>query len=106
MWYKADPGGGGYVVCAPPPGREAPAAQPAPGTPEDAGLAPLILIPRKGQTEEQMLADRRDAQRFAAEKSGYDPVRSNAADPGVPRARQNYLQNLKAFLEGRGYSVK
>ena len=59
VWYKADPGGGGYVVCAPPPGREAPAAQPAPGTPEDAGLAPLILIPRKGQTEEQMLADRR-----------------------------------------------
>ena len=107
VWYKADPMGPGYVVCTSPAGRETPPAQPpAAGDPEDAGLIPLILFPRKGQTEEQMLADRREAQRHAAGKSGYDPARSNAADPGVPRARQNYLQNLKAFLEGRGYSVK
>lgn len=104
VWYTADPAGPGYVVAAPPPA--AAAARPAPGTPDDTGPEPLLLIPRNGQTEEKMLADRREAQRYAAGQSGYDPARSQSGDPGVPRARQNYLQNLKAFLEGRGYSVK
>lgn len=43
--------------------------------------------------------------RFAENRAGYDPARSDPNDPGTPRARQSYLRALKSYLEERGYSV-
>jgi hypothetical protein len=100
------------VVAAPPPGVAPPSgAAPPPGQapaghPDDAALDALAIIPRNGQNEEKMLADRREARAYAAGQSGYDPARADPADPGTARARQNYLRAMKSFLETRGYSVK
>jgi hypothetical protein len=66
----------------------------------------MVIIPRHGQSDDKILADRRDAQRYAAAQSRYDPARSDPADPGTPRARQSYLRAMKSYLENRGYSVK
>jgi hypothetical protein len=65
-----------------------------------------MIIPKEGQKEDKMVADRQQARRYAMDKSGYDPQRSDPSDPGTPRARQAYLKALKSYLEDRGYSVK
>jgi len=99
-YYTAATPGPGYVVAAPPPGL------PPAGKPEDAVLDTLAILPRNGQNEEKMIADRREAQAYAMGRSGYDPARADPADPGTPRARQSYLRAMKSFLEARGYSVQ
>ena len=120
-YYTAAPSGPGYVVAAPPPDQplvaqpppaQPPAAQPAPAPPQPApgsadalALDALVIFPKNGQSEEKMLQDRRDAMRFASAQTGYDPARSDPNDPGTPRARQDYLRSMKAYLEQRGYSV-
>jgi hypothetical protein len=121
VYYTALPSGPGYVVATPPPGavpppvqpsqpaqaaRPAPPAQPAPGSPDAMALDALAIFPEKGQDYAQTRADRLDAQRYAMDKSGYDPARSDPADPGTPRARQAYLNDLKAYLTAHGYSVQ
>jgi hypothetical protein len=103
VYYTAAPGG--YVVTAPPPGREN-LPGPQPGSPDAAALDALVIIPKQGQSEDRILADRREAQRYAAAQSRYDPARSDPTDPGTPRARQSYLRAMKSYLERRGYSVK
>jgi hypothetical protein len=65
-----------------------------------------VIIPRNGQTEAKILADRQAAQRFASNQAGYDPAHSDPADPGTPRARQSYLRAMKGYLENQGYTVK
>jgi hypothetical protein len=100
VYYTAAAPGPGYVVAAPPPG------QPPPGSPDAAALDALVIIPRNGQDEPRILADRQDAQRFASNQAGYDPARADPTDPGTPRARQRYLRVMKSYLEDRGYTVK
>ena len=103
---------GGYQVVEPPP--DAPPVGQPPAPPQAPPAAPrpdptldaLLIVPQDGQTEEQMKADRRDAQAFARQKSGYDPSDVNPDDPGIPRARQAYRRALRNYLEQRGYSVK
>ena len=102
--------GGGYQVVEPPP-EAPPVGQSQPQTPPpasrpDPNLDALLIVPQEGQSEERMQADRRDAQRFAQQKSGYDPANINPEDPGTPRARQAYRRALRNYLEQRGYSVK
>jgi hypothetical protein len=103
VYYTAVPSGQGYVVAAPPPGAATPA--PPPGSPDAAALEALVIIPRNGQKEAQILADRRDAQAFASRQARYDPAHSDPAAPGTPRARQAYLRAMKAYLESHGYTV-
>jgi hypothetical protein len=87
-----------------------PSSQPNSQPPGDASEATvpdaLVILPENGQTQAQILADRQAAQRYASSKAGYDPARSDPADPGTPRARQAYLRAMKSYLETRGYSVK
>jgi hypothetical protein len=113
--YYADAPSGGYVVVDPPPetGRQESGkpAQPKSETPDAghvdaAALDALLIIPKKGQSEEQMVTDRKEAQLYALDKSGYDPTHSDPSDPGTPRARQAYLRAMRSYLEERGYSVK
>ena len=108
------------MVAEPPAGAEtnrqaAPAPQsPAPAAPAPSGTASpnnapadaLLIIPKEGQNEQKMQADRQNAQRYAAEESGFDPAHSDASDPGTPRARRAYFRAMKSYLEERGYSVK
>jgi hypothetical protein len=104
--YYTDAPSGGYMVTEPPvaepeyaqPSRPAPASDPA----ADA----LLIIPKQGQDEKKMQADRQNAKAYAVDESGYDPARADASDPGTPRARRAYLRAMKAYLEERGYSVK
>jgi hypothetical protein len=107
VYYTSAPTGG-YMVADPPPEAEAPRrpSQPAPRPADAAALDALLIIPKAGQSEEKMLADRKEAQRYAMEESRYDPGRSDASDPGTPRARQAYLRAMRSYLETRGYSVK
>lgn len=101
---------GGFQVVEPPPGRDEGRFSSSAGRPEadrpDPALDALLIIPKEGQNEARMLADRQKAQRYAREESRYDPAASDASDPGTPRARRAYLRALKAYLEERGYSVK
>jgi hypothetical protein len=83
-----------------------PSSQPSANEPEATVPDALVILPENGQTEAQILADRQAAQRYASSKAGYDPARSDPADPGTPRARQAYLRAMKSYLETRGYSVK
>jgi hypothetical protein len=107
VYYTSAPSGG-YMVVDPPAELEAPRrpSQPIPGSTDAAALDALLIIPKAGQTEERMLADRQAAQRYAMEQSRYDPARSDPSDPGTPRARQAYQRALRSYLEERGYSVK
>lgn len=104
--YYADAPSGGFVVSDPPPDRAPKLAEPAPGSPDAAALDALLIIPLKGQNEDQMKADRASARRFALQESGYDPAFSDPNDPGTPRARRAYLRAMREHLESRGYSVK
>jgi hypothetical protein len=97
---------GGYVVADPPAREEAQKSPQSTDGGADPSLGTLLIIPKEGQDEERMVADRRDAQRYASEKSGYDPAHSDSSDPGTPRARKAYLRAVKLYLEDRGYSVK
>jgi hypothetical protein len=83
-----------------------PPSQPSANEPEAAVPDALVILPENGQTQAQMLADRQAAQRYASSQAGYDPARSDPADPGTPRARQAYLRAMKSYLETRGYTVK
>ena len=101
--YYTDTGSGGYEVVDPPPGQEPPAPGPAMDRPDP---EPLAIVPEKGQDPARMKQDRADAQRYAIQRSGYDPAYGDPSDPGTPRARQAYLKALRSYLEGRGYSLQ
>jgi hypothetical protein len=110
--YYVDAPSGGYQVAAPPAGDPYPQAAPPPPAPSGAASpnnAPsdaLLIIPKEGQNEQKMMADRQNAQRYAMDESGFDPARSDPNDPGTPRARRAYFRAMKSYLEERGYSVK
>ena len=102
--YYTDAPAGGYVVADPPPNRVARGSQSGPG-PDDAAADALIIAPKDGQTKERAKADRTEAQRYAIQKSGYDPAYSDPSDPGTPRARKAYLTAMRSWLEEHGYTV-
>jgi len=100
--YYTDAPSGGYVVAEPPTSRVAPAPSAERG---DAAGDALLISPKEGQSPERMKADRSDAQRYAMQKSGYDPAYSDPNDPGTPRARKAYLRAMRTWLEDHGYTV-
>jgi len=104
--YYVDAPSGGYLVADPP--MSAPAAPPPreAASPASAPADALLIIPKEGQNEQKMMADRQNAQRYAMDESGFDPARSDPNDPGTPRARRAYFRAMKSYLEERGYSVK
>ncbi len=83
-----------------------PPMPPPAGSPDAAALDALVVIPRKGQSDAKLQADRLTAQRFAANQAGYDPAHSDPSDPGTGRARQRYFQVMKSYLENLGYAVQ
>ena len=106
--YYTDSPSGGYVVADPPPeiGNSRKLATPKAGSPDAEALDTLLIIPKEGQTVDKMMTDRKEAQRYAQERTGYDPAFSDPTDPGTPRARQAYLRAMRSYLEARAYSVK
>jgi hypothetical protein len=98
IYYIRAPRGRGFMVTDPPQRESSPSAAVDPDPP--------IVLPTAGQDEATARADVREAKRYAAEKSGYDPARSDPRDPGTGRARAAYLKAFKAYLAERGYSVK
>ena len=106
--YYTQASSGGYVVANPPvyapvyPPAERPSAAASPdGMVGDA----LMISPKAGQSDDRMKADRQAARDYAMDESGFDPSRSDPADPGTARARRAYLRAMKSYLEERGYSV-
>ena len=84
-----------------------PAANPA------AAAAPwsadnLILAPEKGQSVQQLWADRYACDAWARSQSGYDSTRPAGAGAGASNAVQsrNYRSAMIACLQERGYSVR
>jgi len=101
-YYQSWPEGGYVVVDPPASAREGQAPSPKPAPPSSI----LSIFPRNGQSEERMEADRGDAHRFALGQSGFDPGKMDPGHPNYLQLQKDYLRSFKAFLEGRGYSVK
>lgn len=67
----------------------------------------VFIIPKNGQTQQQLWSDRYACDTWSKTQSGFDPAR---ADGGVPAAefatrRDQYRQAMTACLEAHGYSV-
>ena len=101
VYYISDVNSPGYMVTVPPP---LPPIPEVPSTSES--FDALILIPLKGQSVDQMVQDRKEAQAYASERTGFDPNHLDANDPGIPRARAAYQRCVRAYLEGKGYNIK
>ena len=101
-YYRPWPEGGYVVVDPPEDHRDVKPAPPKTAPPSSI----LSVFPKNGQSEERMDRDREDAERFAVGQSGFDPARTDPANPKYLQLRQDYLRAFKAFMEGRGYTVK
>lgn len=68
----------------------------------------LILAPEKGQSAEQLWADRYACNAWAKSQSGYDSSRPAGGGAGASNAAQsrNYRSAMIACLQERGYSVR
>ncbi len=91
----------GYVVVDPPPEDD------------DSRVArisrdDLFIYPRAGQSEKTQAADRYECHEWASGQTGYDPTLSYGGVPEVDAAdaRADYLRDMTACLEGRGYTVR
>jgi hypothetical protein len=89
----------------------------SPPTPQTAGPAAgagpwsadnLILTPQKGQSVQQLWADRYACDAWAKSQSGYDSSRPAGGGLGASSAAQsrNYRSAMIACLQERGYSVR
>jgi hypothetical protein len=67
--------------------------------------ADLYVYPARGQSRQQLAADRNECHAWAVAQAGYDP---NNASTGfqVGRKRLDYDRAITACLVGRGYTVK
>ncbi len=84
-------------VSTPPPGQK----------PNAAAGEELGIVPKNGQSQEQLWADRYACYNWAREQSGFDPAKPaggvTAPDPAAKSA--DYRRAFSACMEGRGYSV-
>ena len=105
--YYTDAASGGYVVADPPVQGDSYRPAPQPSRPSvESPADSLLIIPKEGQSEQKMQADRQSARNYAMDESGFDPGRADASDPGTARARRAYFRAMKSYLEERGYLVK
>ncbi|MBL8523678.1 MAG: hypothetical protein JNN20_08315 [Betaproteobacteria bacterium] len=93
-WHDTprEPASGGF--SAPTPSYAKPAPAPAP-TDE------LSITPRNNQSATQRSFDRIDCERAAITQTGYDPSAG-----GEALRKAEYVRNVSACLEGKGYTVK
>jgi len=89
--YQEAPSG---KLSPPTPSYVKPAAAPAP-TDE------LSITPRNNQSATQRSFDRIDCERAAITQTGYDP-----SSGGEALRKAEYVRNVSACLEGKGYTVK
>jgi opacity protein-like surface antigen len=87
---------------APPP----PPPPPAPGVPA-ASATDMHIIPKNGQSEEQLWNDRYACHNWAQGQSGFDPAHA-ASMPAAEAAsrREQYQQDMVACMDNRGYAVQ
>lgn len=96
-WHDTprEPASGGF--SAPTPSYAKPAAPAAVPTPTDE----LSITPRNNQSATQRSFDRIDCERAAITQTGYDPSAG-----GEALRKAEYVRNVSACLEGKGYTVK
>lgn len=87
----------GSFSAAPTPSYAKPAAPPVVATPTDE----LSITPRNNQSATQRSFDRIDCERAAISQTGYDPSAG-----GEALRKAEYVRNVSACLEGKGYTVK
>ena len=64
----------------------------------------MFVYPRHGQSDQQQKIDQDARNRLAIDKTGYDPILSNAKPDSKRRA--DYQHALATCLDSRGYSVR
>lgn len=66
------------------------------------GVASLFVYPKSGQSEVQIVADRRKCSAWAIEQTGFDPAKDRPSDVRIG----DYKRASAACLESYGYSVR
>jgi hypothetical protein len=61
------------------------------------------VLPRNGQSQEQLAKDRYECYQFAVKQSGYDPIHSAGA---APQQQYDYDRAQSGCFDARGYSVR
>ena len=100
-YYAWRPDRSAYVVTNPPADADS-ATTMAPGSDE------LFVYPKKGQSEEELAADRYECHSWAVRQTGFDPTQPQGGVDNAQAAskRADYQRAQGACLEARGYSVK
>ena len=62
------------------------------------------VLPRNGQSAEQLAKDRYECYQFAVKQSGYDPIHS--AGPAPQQQQYDYDRAQSGCFDARGYSVR
>lgn len=98
------------TACAAAFGQSPPAAQ-ASGQATDTGAWQadrLVVLPQKGQTAQQLWADRYACDAWAKSQSGYDSSRPAGGESGAANAaqRSSYRSATIACLQAKGYEVR
>lgn len=68
----------------------------------------LVVVPQKGQTAQQLWADRYACDAWAKSQSGYDSSRPAGGEGGAanPAQRSSYRSAMIACLQAKGYDVR
>jgi hypothetical protein len=62
------------------------------------------VLPRNGQSQEQLAKDRYECYQFAVKQSGYDPIHSGSA--ALQQQQYDYDRAQAGCFDARGYSVR
>ena len=85
-------------------------ATPPPARPPGASAASgtdMHIIPKNGQTQEQLWNDRYACHTWAQSQSGFDAARAASMPPEEAASRrEQYRQDMVACLDNRGYEVQ
>jgi opacity protein-like surface antigen len=84
-------------------------APPPPPAPAASAASPtdMHIIPKNGQSEEQLWNDRYACHNWAQSQSGFDPAHAGTMPPAEAASRQEqYRQGMVACMDNRGYAVQ
>jgi opacity protein-like surface antigen len=73
--------------------------------PADSGQGTLHIVPKNGQTEQQLWSDRYACSDWAKTQSGFDPAAPAGPAEEAAVHSEQYRRALTACLEARGYAV-
>ena len=87
---------------------QSPSSPPQPPPAPASGSGPdMHIIPKNGQSQEQLWNDRYACHNWAKTQSGFDPVQSaNLSAEEAASQREQYRQDMVACLDNRGYEVQ